>query len=46
MAGKAAFSAAWTTNVGNEFGQVLISVLTISEGSGLNQMAKGLVNRR
>ena len=31
--------------MGNEFGQVLISVLTASEGNGLNQMAKDLVNR-
>ena len=37
--------AAWATNVGNEFGQVLISVLTASEGSGLAEMAAGLVER-
>ena len=32
-------------NVGNEFGQVLISVLTASEGRGLEQMTAGLTNR-
>jgi hypothetical protein len=33
------------TNVGNEFGQVLINVLTASEGSGLTQMTTALVDR-
>ena len=32
-------------NVGNEFGQVLISVLTVSEGSGLRNMASGIIRR-
>ena len=31
------------TNVRNEFGQVLISVLTASEGSGLRSMASGII---
>ena len=35
LAGNAAFTATWATNIGNEFGQVLISVLTASEGNGL-----------
>ena len=38
--------AAWVTNVGNEHGQVLISVLTCSEGTeGLSPMAVGLMRR-
>lgn len=45
LAGHAAGTAAWATNVGNEMGQVLISVLTASEGSRLSDMATGLVRR-
>ena len=44
LAGTAAGTAAWATNVGNEHGQVLISVLTAAEGAGLANMAAGLVN--
>ena len=33
LAGKASFIAAWATNVGTEFGQVLLSVLTAAEGN-------------
>ena len=43
LVGAAAGTAAWATNVGNEFGQVLISVLTVSEGSGLRTMASGII---
>ena len=45
LAGKAAGTASWATNVGNEYGQVLMSVLTDSEGDGLGEMAIGLMNR-
>ncbi|XP_059207062.1 uncharacterized protein LOC131986227 [Centropristis striata] len=46
LAGTAADTAAWATNIGNEHGQVLISVLTSSEGSdGLSMMAAGLMRR-
>ena len=45
LAGNAAQTAAWATNVGNELGQVLISVLTGDEGKGLLPMAAGLVQR-
>ncbi|KAJ8364716.1 hypothetical protein SKAU_G00135470 [Synaphobranchus kaupii] len=45
LAGFAADTAAWATNVGNEFGQVLISVLTSAEGEGLLPMAAGLMQR-
>lgn len=45
LAGAAAEKAAWSTNVGNEFGQVLISVLTASAGSGLCTMASGIIRR-
>ncbi|XP_061621265.1 uncharacterized protein LOC133473675 [Phyllopteryx taeniolatus] len=36
LAGAAAGTAAWVTNVGNEHGQVLMSVLTVAEGEGLS----------
>ncbi|CAL8266760.1 unnamed protein product [Boreogadus saida] len=45
LAGAAAGSAAWMTNVGNEYGQVLVSVLTSAEGEGLTNMAAGLMGR-
>ncbi|XP_075959015.1 uncharacterized protein LOC142962422 [Anarhichas minor] len=46
LAGTASDTAAWVTNVGNEHGQVLMSVLTCSEGSeGLSRMAAGLTRR-
>ena len=47
LQGVAAGSASWCTNVGNERGEVLISVLTESEGlEGLRPMAKGLIRER
>ncbi|XP_070403005.1 uncharacterized protein [Nothobranchius furzeri] len=46
LAGAASVTAAWATNVGNEHGQVLMSVLTCCEGSeGLSKMAAGLMRR-
>ena len=45
LAGDAAQTAEWATNVGNELGQVLITVLTASEGRGLLPMCAGLVQR-
>ncbi|XP_061753808.1 uncharacterized protein LOC133551273 isoform X2 [Nerophis ophidion] len=45
LAGEAAGTAAWVTNVGNELGQVLMSVLTVAEGDGLLAMAQGLMRR-
>jgi len=42
LAGTAAGTAAWATNVGNEHGQILMSVLTAAEGAGLSDMAAGL----
>ncbi|KAM8867919.1 uncharacterized protein ACB058_005813 [Synchiropus picturatus] len=45
LAGSAAGSAAWSTNVGNEHGQVLMSVLTAAEGDGLPDMTAGLMRR-
>ncbi|XP_062395732.1 uncharacterized protein LOC134083423 [Sardina pilchardus] len=45
LAGKAQSTAAWATNVGNEHGHVIASVLTASEGWGLAKMAEGLVRR-
>jgi len=45
LAGAAARTAAWVTNMGYEFGQVLISVLTASDGKGLRSMASGINHR-
>ena len=45
LAGHAARTAAWCTNIGSEHGQVLMSVLTAAEGHGLREMAKGLMQR-
>ena len=45
LAGHSAGTASWATNVGNEFGQVLMSVLTASEGYGLAPMAAGIMGR-
>nr|XP_061797805.1 uncharacterized protein LOC133589111 isoform X1 [Nerophis lumbriciformis] len=45
LAGEAAGTAAWVTNVGNELGQVLMSVVTAEEGDGLLEMAQGLMRR-
>lgn len=46
LQGTAANSAAWCTNVGNEKGQVLVSLLTTSESlENLQPMADGLMAR-
>lgn len=45
LAGRARSTAAWATNIGNEHGHVIMSVLTASEGWGLMKMAEGLVRR-
>ena len=46
LQGIAAGSASWCTNVSNERGEVLISVLTESEGlGGFHPMAVGLIRR-
>ncbi|XP_028513840.1 uncharacterized protein LOC114574708 [Exaiptasia diaphana] len=45
LAGKSPGTAAWCTNVGNETGQVFMSVLTASEGAGLDPIATGLMRR-
>ena len=46
LQGTAAGSASWCTNVGNERGKVLITVLMESEGlEGLHPMAMGLIKR-
>ena len=44
ITGKCAGTATWVTNVGNERGEILLSVLT-SEWFGLNPMAQRLVSR-
>ncbi|KAL8622718.1 hypothetical protein ACOMHN_009352 [Nucella lapillus] len=45
LAGHARNTAARHTNVGNEHGQVLMSVVTAQEGEGLQAMADGLMQR-
>lgn len=45
LAGTAKGTALWLTSVGNEYGQILISVLTAQEGAGLDKMADDLVRR-
>ena len=46
LQGAAANTASWATNVGNERGEVLISVLTESESlDSLKKMADGLMER-
>ncbi|CAL8307416.1 unnamed protein product [Merluccius merluccius] len=45
LAGTAKGTALWLTSVGNEYGQVLMSVLTAQEGAGLDIMAADLVKR-
>ncbi|KAK1904688.1 putative surface protein bspA-like [Dissostichus eleginoides] len=45
LAGTAKGTALWLTSVGNENGQILISVLTAQEGAGLDMMAANLVRR-
>ncbi|XP_076460320.1 uncharacterized protein LOC143293387 isoform X2 [Babylonia areolata] len=42
LRGYSAGTASWATNVGNEHGQVLISVLTTNEGGGISDMLLGL----
>jgi hypothetical protein len=45
LAGEAGNTASWCSNVGNEFGQVVMCVITDAEGDCLDDMAKGLVSR-
>ena len=46
LQGLDANSASWTTNVGNEKGEILMSVLTSSEAvNALQPMAAGLMDR-
>ncbi|XP_068581262.1 uncharacterized protein [Cebidichthys violaceus] len=45
LSGHAAGTIQWVTNVGNEHGEVLMSVLTVAEGYSLQQMTSGLVRR-
>jgi len=45
LAGGIGDTAAWMTNIGNELGQVLNSVLTTAEGAGLEELCQGVVRR-
>lgn len=43
LAGHSHGTAAWATNMGNEHGQIIMSVLTVSEGHGLGKMTEGVI---
>ena len=43
LAGDSAGTASWATNTGNEKGKVLVSVMTVNEGTGLEKMANALM---
>lgn len=45
LAGDSRATSSWATNVGNEHGQVIMSVLTAGEGYGLDLMIRGLICR-
>ncbi|XP_070403353.1 uncharacterized protein [Nothobranchius furzeri] len=45
LAGHSRGTAAWATNMGNEHGQIIMSVLTVSEGHGLGKMVEGVIKR-
>ncbi|WAR14621.1 hypothetical protein MAR_004726 [Mya arenaria] len=45
LAGPVRGTALWASNIGNEYGQVLMSVLTAGEGHGLALMANGIMKR-
>ena len=45
LAGAPSRTALWCTNVGNEHGQILTSVLTMGEGHGLSNMLVGVIKR-
>ncbi|XP_078657398.1 uncharacterized protein LOC144903286 isoform X1 [Branchiostoma floridae x Branchiostoma belcheri] len=45
LAGDVACSASWMTNISNETGEVLNSVLTTGEGAGLQEVCQGIVRR-
>lgn len=38
-------TAMWATNVGNEYGQILMSILTEGEGASLRPMIEGIMSR-
>uniref|UniRef100_K1Q5S9 Uncharacterized protein n=1 Tax=Magallana gigas TaxID=29159 RepID=K1Q5S9_MAGGI len=43
LAGESSKTAMWATNVGNEYCQLIMSVLTTGEGFGLSPMIHGLI---
>ena len=45
LAGNIGETAAWMTNFGNEYGEILNSVLTTGEGAGLKEVCRGIVAR-
>ncbi|XP_030268423.1 uncharacterized protein LOC115579081 [Sparus aurata] len=45
LAGHGKGTALWVTSLGNEVGQILISVLSVLEGPGLSTMASGIMQR-
>ncbi|XP_014674217.1 PREDICTED: uncharacterized protein LOC106814416 [Priapulus caudatus] len=45
LAGHVKNAAAWCTNIGNEYGQVLISVMAVGEGRNLRLLCQGSSSR-
>ncbi|KAM6945642.1 uncharacterized protein FYW47_017946 [Aplochiton taeniatus] len=45
LAGHGKGTALWVTSMGNEVGQILTSVLSVQEGSGLDKMVSGVMER-
>ncbi|KAL2077905.1 hypothetical protein ACEWY4_025590 [Coilia grayii] len=45
LAGTAKGTGYWLTSMGNEHGEILMSVMTAEEGSGLDRMADGIMKR-
>ena len=45
LRGTVSDTTAWATNVRNEYGQVLVSVVTAADGAGLDAMFRGLRDR-
>lgn len=45
LAGHGKGTALWVSSIGNEVGQILMSVLAVQEGPGLDRMARGVMER-
>nr|XP_055051857.1 uncharacterized protein LOC129437622 isoform X1 [Misgurnus anguillicaudatus] len=45
LAGHGRGTALWVSSIGNEFGQIVTSVLSVQEGPGLDRMVAGVIER-